>query len=197
MLPPLSLVNWKDAFRRRAKAARAEAARKQPHANAFAANHFVSRLQPKAGSAVAIYHPQGDELDTLPLAEELAQTGIAVLLPVVTGKNEPLVFRLFEKDAPLVEDAYGILVPGLDAPEMRPDVVLCPLLAVRPDGARLGMGGGYYDRTLEKLRSEGPVIAIGYGYSGQVMERFPVGPTDQFLDGFVSEQGFTLFDKRA
>jgi 5-formyltetrahydrofolate cyclo-ligase len=58
------------------------------------------------------------------------------------------------------------------------------------------MGGGYYDRTLASLRQTGEVTAIGYGYADQQMERFPVGPEDQFLDGFASEQGFTSFPPR-
>ncbi|GGY45034.1 5-formyltetrahydrofolate cyclo-ligase [Parvularcula lutaonensis] len=198
MIPPLALnlINFKKVFRERAKQARRLAKQSQPNAARFAATHFMTHLEPPEGSAVALYHPKGDELDTAPLAEALAQAGAAVLLPVVEKKGAPLVFRLFEIDKGLIKGAYGIMEPGPDAPVMRPDMVVTPLLAVRPDGARLGMGGGYYDRTLEKLRSEGDVVAIGYGYAAQMMERFPVEPQDQFLDGFVSEQGFTRFERR-
>lgn len=198
MIPPLALnlINFKKVFRERAKQARRLAAEAQPHAARFAASHLMTRLEPSEGSKVAIYHAKGDELSTAPLAEALAERGVAVLLPVVVGKKEPLIFRLFETDGTLEEGPHGIMQPGEDAPEMRPDLVVTPLLGVRPDGARLGMGGGYYDRTLEALRAEGPVIAIGYGYAAQMMERFPVEPQDQFLDGFVSEQGYQSFDRR-
>lgn len=197
MIPaiPLGLVHWKETFRQRAKAARRDAAQRQPNAGRFAASHFMMRLDPKEGTTVALYHPKGDELDTWPLAEALSKQGVAVLLPVVVQKKAPLIFRLFEIDKPLEKGAYGIMQPPQSAQEMRPDIVVTPLLGVRRDGARLGMGGGYYDRTLETLRREGEVTAIGYGYEAQMMDRFPVGPEDQFLDGFTSEQGFQAFTR--
>lgn len=198
MIPtlPLSIIRFKQVFRERARAARRDAARSQPNAARFAASHFMAQVQPAEGTAIALYHPKGDELETWPLAEALAAAGAPVLLPVVERKGAPLAFRLFEVDRGLVEGPYGIMEPPDTAPAMRPDIVVTPLLAVRPDGARLGMGGGYYDRTLEALRAGGDVLAIGYGYAAQVMERFPVEPGDQFLDGFVSEQGFTRFERR-
>ncbi|MEO1041355.1 MAG: 5-formyltetrahydrofolate cyclo-ligase [Pseudomonadota bacterium] len=196
MLPAMSLVNWKATFRERSKAARRDAATRQPNAARFAATHFMTALEPGEGDNVAIYHAIGDELDTAPLAGELARRGVAVLLPVVVKKKEPLRFRLFEIDKPLEAGAFGILEPRNDAPEMVPNIVVTPLLAVRPDGARLGMGGGFYDRTLESLRNDNGVTAIGYGYQGQMLDRFPVGPTDQFLDGFVSEAGYQAFQRR-
>ncbi|MEE4213154.1 MAG: 5-formyltetrahydrofolate cyclo-ligase [Parvularcula sp.] len=198
MIPalPLSLVHWKKTFRERAKAIRRDAAARQPRAAHFAASHFMTHLRPKEGTKIALYHPIGEELDTAPLAAALGEAGCAVLLPVVMKKNAPLSFRLFEVDRPLERGAYGIMQPPEEAEELTPDVVVTPLLGVRRDGARLGMGGGYYDRTLQSLRRHGGAVAIGYGFSDQLMDRFPVGPEDQFLDGFVSEQGYTAFSRR-
>lgn len=163
----------------------------------MAAAAYFGAVTPEAPSVIALYHPTGDELDTAPLAERLMRQGHAVVLPVVIGKRSPLVFRLFEIDRPLQAGPYGILAPDEDAPVHRPDIVVTPLLAVRKaDGARLGMGGGYYDRTLSALRSEGPVTAIGFGYEAQVMERFPVAPHDVPLNGFISEAGPREFNAR-
>ncbi|MBB4660153.1 5-formyltetrahydrofolate cyclo-ligase [Parvularcula dongshanensis] len=197
MLAPVPLLDWKAVFRKRAKKTRARAALAQPGAAKFAANHFLTALDPQAGSTVALYSPLGDELDTAPLAQALAERGVAVALPVVAAKGQPLTFRLFEVDKPLIEGAYGVREPGPDAPERRPDIVVTPLLAARrADGARLGMGGGYYDRTLAALREDGAVVAVGYGYGDQLTDRFPVAPHDQFLDWFVSERGAVRFDRR-
>jgi 5-formyltetrahydrofolate cyclo-ligase len=196
MIPPLPIANFKQAFREKAKRLRAEAAKMQPDAARFAAGHLMTKLEPKPGLKVAIYHAKDDELATAPLAQALAEAGAAVLLPRVVRKRAPLEFRLFSVDEPLSEGAYGIMEPGPDAEVMTPDIIVTPLLAVRPDGARLGMGGGYYDRTLAALREEQSVLAIGFGYANQQMDRFPVGPEDQFLDGFVSERGYTAFDRR-
>ena len=197
MLAPLPLLDWKAVFRKRAAKVRARAAAAQPGAARFASSKFFEAVQPEAGQAVALYAPIGDEMDTAPLAEALAERGVAVLLPVVTGKNAPLAFRLFEVDKPLVDGPHGTRHPGEDAEARRPDVVVCPLLAAREaDGARLGMGGGYYDRTLAALREDGGVIAVGYGYGDQLTDKFPVAPHDQFLDWFVSERHAIRFEPR-
>ncbi|ADM08629.1 5-formyltetrahydrofolate cyclo-ligase [Parvularcula bermudensis HTCC2503] len=152
---------------------------------------------PDQPSAIALYAPKGQELDTAPLAKRLSERGHAILLPVVTAQDAPLEFRLWEIDRPLVEGRFGIPVPPADSPKRLPQIIVTPLLAVRPDGARLGHGGGYYDRTLSALRTEGPgALAIGYGYEGQVMDRFPVETHDQFLDGFASEVQSRIFPQR-
>ncbi|MEM9989432.1 MAG: 5-formyltetrahydrofolate cyclo-ligase [Pseudomonadota bacterium] len=196
VIAPIPLIDWKAAFRKKAKTAREQAAERQPDAARFAASAFMSCFAPDAPSRIALYHPKGDELDPWPLAERLMQEGHSVLLPVVVGKKKPLIFRLFEVDKPLVEGPYGIMEPGDQADQLTPDIIVVPLLAIRPDGARLGMGGGFYDRTLEALRAERDLLAIGFGYGAQWMERFPVDAHDQFLDGFVSERGAERFDRR-
>ena len=196
MLAPIPLLDWKTVFRRRAKEARARAASGQPNAARFAAANFLDALDPGPGTSVALYAAKGDELDTAPLAKALAERGVAVVLPVVVRKNEPLVFRLFEVDRGLEDGPYGIQQPPADAPERTPDIVVTPLLAAREaDGARLGMGGGYYDRTLAALREAGKVIVVGYGYADQLTGRFPTAPHDQPLDWFVSERGAKRWDR--
>ena len=197
MIAPLPLLDWKTVFRKRAKQARARAALTQPNAGRFAAGHFMDALTPGAEATVALYAAKGDELDTAPLAKALAERGVAVVLPVVTRKGEPLAFRLFEVDRGLEDGPYGIQQPPMGAPERRPDIVVTPLLAAREaDGARLGMGGGYYDRTLAALRAEGSVTVVGYGYAEQLTERFPTGPHDEPLDWFVSERGAKRWARR-
>ncbi|MCK5748872.1 MAG: 5-formyltetrahydrofolate cyclo-ligase, partial [Oricola sp.] len=52
-----------------------------------------------------------------------------------------------------------------------------------------GYGGGYYDRTLEKLRKEGSPLAVGYAYGAQEVDALPLSPLDQPLDWIVTERG--------
>ena len=73
------------------------------------------------------------------------------------------------------------------APIVRPQIVLVPLLAFDAEGGRLGQGGGYYDRTLAALRSDGPVTAIGVGYALQERAQLPMMATDQRLDWILTE----------
>lgn len=196
VIAPVPLLDWKAIFRKRAKAAREAAAAQQSSAANFAATHFMSHFAPKDRATIALYYPHRDELDTWPLTDALMADGHAIVLPVVEGKKQPLTFRLFEVGMTLEDGAYGIKTPPATAETRRPDILVVPLLAVRRDGARLGTGGGYYDRTLSSLRGSGTVTAVGYGYAAQKMERFPVGEHDEFLDGFVSEQGAEQFERR-
>lgn len=195
-IAPLHIVNWKEIFRKRAKEVRKTAATRQPDAGIFSAQHFISQFAPDQPSTIALYFPIGDELDTWPLAEGLLALGHTIALPVILKKGAPLAFRQFTPDSPLIEGAYGTQYPDETAREVTPDIIVTPLLGVRHDGARLGMGGGYYDRTLSAARQDRNVTAIGYGYAAQKMDRFPVDDHDQFLDGFVSEQGAERFTRR-
>jgi 5-formyltetrahydrofolate cyclo-ligase len=71
-----------------------------------------------------------------------------------------------------------------------PRVVLVPLLAFDATGHRLGYGGGYYDRTLERMR----VRAIGIAYAGQEVEELPRGQHDRPLDMILTERGLRRFE---
>jgi len=78
-------------------------------------------------------------------------------------------------------------VPSPDADEMVPDLVLVPMLAFDRQGHRLGYGGGYYDRTIARLREVGDVLAVGLAFSGQVRDELPVEPHDMHLDWIITE----------
>ncbi len=90
-----------------------------------------------------------------------------------------------------------MLTPPEGAPEIEPDVLLVPLLAFDRAGYRLGYGGGFYDRTLEKRRHRGhsggahsghPVLAIGSCFRGPGdRELCRADPFDQHLDWIVTE----------
>ncbi|MEI7547266.1 MAG: 5-formyltetrahydrofolate cyclo-ligase, partial [Actinomycetota bacterium] len=67
-----------------------------------------------------------------------------------------------------------------------PDILLVPLLAFDRRGMRLGYGGGYYDRTLERLRGLKPVIAIGLAFRQQEVAEVPSGSHDQPLDWILT-----------
>ena len=75
------------------------------------------------------------------------------------------------------------------SPEIVPDVLIVPLLAFDSEGYRLGYGGGFYDRTLHKLRGNGTALAVGVGYAAQHVARVPRDEYDQPLDWIITEKG--------
>jgi 5-formyltetrahydrofolate cyclo-ligase len=72
---------------------------------------------------------------------------------------------------------------------MEPEIVIVPLVAFDRRGGRLGYGGGFYDRTLERLRARRATMAIGFAFAVQEAEALPLEETDQPLDLIVTEHG--------
>lgn len=149
----------------------------------------IDALPVPSDAVIGVYWSHGDEMDTGPLMARLVQRGHGVALPVVAAPAAPLVFKTWTPGARLDAGAYGIPAPANDAPLATPTVFVLPLLAFDATGARLGYGGGYYDRTLRALRAHGPVPAIGLGYAGQEMAALPTHGGDEPLDAIVTEQG--------
>ncbi len=149
---------------------------------------FMSHIEISPHAVVAGYWPMGDEFDVRPLMHTLHARGHGCCLPVVTGQGAPLTFREWSPGATLSPAAFGTSVPGGDAPEVTPGVLLVPLLAFDGRGCRLGYGGGFYDRTLARLRAAGgPVLAVGIGFEAQRVEAVPAEATDERLDWLLSE----------
>ena len=142
---------------------------------------------------VATYRATGSEIDPRPLAEWMIAQGLRLALPVVAQRDAPLLFRE-GADGPPTFDALGLPVPPPHAPTLRPDLIFLPLLGFDRAGARLGQGGGYYDRTLAALRAEGPPVrAIGLAFAGQEVPHVPTDALDQSLDGVLTETGYLDF----
>ncbi|MCF8468193.1 MAG: 5-formyltetrahydrofolate cyclo-ligase [Sneathiella sp.] len=182
----LSLSQQKQAQRKAAFATRAniDASGK----GEAAASNFLKNFDALGGEILSLYWPLGDELDTKPLLHRLHELGVACALPVVEKKDQPLMFRKWELDTVLEPGNFNVLIPTKTAPELTPTIVLAPLLAFDARGYRLGYGGGFYDRTLEKLRKEGRCMAAGYAYAGQEVAKVVTDSYDQRLDWIVTEE---------
>jgi 5-formyltetrahydrofolate cyclo-ligase len=87
-----------------------------------------------------------------------------------------------------VPGTFGAPVPKA-GDWMVPQILIVPLVAFDLRGGRLGYGGGFYDRTLQALRAQGPVLAIGFAFAAQQTDDLPLEPTDQPLDMIVTEAG--------
>ena len=145
-----------------------------------------------AGATVSGFWPYLSEIDVLGLLEALVGKGLTACLPVVVEMNAPLVFRQWAPGDEIEPGKWNIPVPLSSAHEVEPDILLVPLLAFDRFGYRLGYGGGFYDRTLEKLRAKGNVSAIGVAYAGQEVEAVVRGVNDQPLDAVLTEREYFI-----
>jgi 5-formyltetrahydrofolate cyclo-ligase len=144
--------------------------------------HFpleLARLSPVAG-----YWPVGGEIDPRPLLAALAKAGRAIALPRMQTRAGPARFFAWSGEA-LSADAFGVPSPPPSAEELRPMLILTPLLAFDRAGHRLGQGGGHYDRILSFHRAHG-AIAVGLAYAEQEMSAVPAGVHDALLDWVIT-----------
>ncbi len=169
-------------------------------------NEIVSKASSKSGDLLAGYIVQlvktfpkaytvsgylsiGNEIETLPSLNALADAGYQTCLPVVLGRGCPLGFRAWTDGDLLERGPLKTRHPIYDAPDIAPDILLVPLLAYDLRGYRLGWGGGFYDRTLGAYQTEGrPVIAIGIGYDNQKIDQVPSDAFDMVMDWIVTEK---------
>jgi 5-formyltetrahydrofolate cyclo-ligase len=133
------------------------------------------------------YFPVRSEFDCLPLVRRMAEDGWRIALPVVTP-NAPLEYHEWKFGARMENGPFGIPQP-VDGEVLSPTAVLVPLLAFDRHCFRLGYGGGHYDRALETLRGQHPVIAIGLAFDSQEVAEVPVCSYDQQLDWILTPSG--------
>ena len=143
-------------------------------------------------SNIGIYYAINGEADTLKLIEFLWSNNQNAFLPVMNHNG--LLFGNFAPNSDLNENTYGIPEPELtkdnqvSANEL--DVVFVPLVAFDQNGYRLGMGGGYYDRTFEKKLKDKNLttpLLIGLAYEFQKQDNLVYQPWDVPLDMVVTE----------
>jgi 5-formyltetrahydrofolate cyclo-ligase len=146
----------------------------RPDERAFAARSLAEWLEGRwaRGAVVASYRAIGLELDPSP-----ATPGAA--LPWFADRDSPMRFR---RGPPVERGPWGIPQPPDDAPEVIPDVVLVPCLAVSPAGDRLGRGGGHYDRWSASLPRRQSVMLVGVAWWVQLIGHIPREPHDLRLD---------------
>lgn len=149
-----------------------------------------------AGRVVALYDPIRTEIDPRPAVAGAAGR-LVLAMPVISGPGQPLMFREWTPGAAMTTGPFGVAVPA-SGRWCDPEILIVPMLAFDAGGYRLGYGGGFYDRTLERLRGRGArVLAIGIAYGAQRADSLPRDATDQPLDAVVTEAGLYRFDGAA
>jgi len=159
---------------------RAEAAARDPDAALRLAARFPMRLFERYGPVVAGYVAIGSEIDPAPLLERLRSAGAEVALPRMEADGA-LSFRCALGGA-LEKGPFGVRQPPADARELRPSLILAPVLAFDARGVRLGYGKGYYDRAIAALRAKGRAFYLGLAYAQQQADVVPAERHDIPLD---------------
>ncbi len=156
----------------------------QQEASAKVLEKFKGILSLKKPNKIALYLPFDGELETASLIAHCWQVNIPVFLPALDpSKKGSLLFFLYTPNTPMRLNQFSIKEPDFTeqppCPLSQLDIIFMPLVAFDSFGQRLGMGGGFYDRTLaqEDLSQKMP-LRVGLAHDCQHVEKLPVEPWD-------------------
>ena len=147
---------------------------------------------------LALYLPTDGEIDPRPLLREAQRRGKAVYLPVLKPwPRTRMVFQRLRPGEMLIANRFGIAEPRNNPAWQRPtwtlDLVLLPLVGFDAQGGRLGMGGGFYDRSLAYLRMRKnwhmPTL-LGLAHECQRVEELAMASWDVPLQATVTDKAW-------
>ena len=132
------------------------------------------------------YFPSNFEIDDLKILEMMEKKNFNVSLPVIKENNQ-MNFLKWSRNDPLKINKFGIPEP-ISSKIIDPDILLVPLVSFDSELNRLGYGGGFYDRYIEKIEKVKKVIKIGLAFSYQKMKKVPIDKFDKKLDFIITEK---------
>jgi 5-formyltetrahydrofolate cyclo-ligase len=158
---------------------------------------FIALPEYAAANTAMWYLDVRSEVRTRHQLGEALVSGKKIVVPYCTiddsGANKLGLWHLTGMDE-LVKGTWSILEPprerwGDPGKEVDPrelDLVMVPGVGFSRDGARMGNGQGYYDRLLDRVRPEAPLIALAY--ECQLFAELPVSPHDVYMDKVITEK---------
>ena len=144
---------------------------------------------------VGFYWPVQGEVSPLPIIEELLSGGSRCFLPIVSvnTKERKLTFKEYTSDSQLTENRFHISEPenGEEITIDQLDLVFLPCACVDEVGHRIGMGMGFYDKTLEESAAQQELIALAYDF--QIIKSCFPEKQDIPVNGLITPSGFSSF----
>ena len=142
----------------------------------------LALIEAQNAQHIALYVSFDGEISTEKLIKTLWAQGKQVYLPVLHPFNpNHLLFLRYLPDTPMLKNKFGIWEPKLNVQSVLPleelDILFTPLVAFDKQGNRLGMGGGFYDRTLQNWRNSS-FIPVGLAHQCQQVEQLPTEEWD-------------------
>ena len=142
----------------------------------------LALIEERNAQHIALYVSFDGEISTDKLIKILWAQGKQVYLPVLHPFNpNHLLFLRYLPDTPMLKNKFGICEPKLNVQNVLPldelDILFTPLVAFDKQGNRLGMGGGFYDRTLQHWQKTS-FIPVGLAHQCQQVEQLPTEAWD-------------------
>ena len=152
---------------------------------------LIKKKFKKKSLSLSSYYPSSYEVNTTKLFEMKVLENFKILLPIIKKNNE-MHFYQWKKNDVLKINKFGMVEPAILSGRIVPDIMLVPLLAYDNLNNRLGYGGGFYDRYLNKyLRKHDNILTIGIAFSFQKHHKIPVLNYDVKLNYILTEKGIS------
>ena len=142
-----------------------------------------------------LYYPMNNEIEPFEFVKYFEDRHIVMSLPVVDMAKKSMLFRKWSPEDKLKIGSLGNLEPTYDKNIILPQMMIVPMLMFDRKFFRLGYGGGYYDKSIIKLKKHFQkekkfFITIGLSYSEQEIDQVPYENHDMNLDYIVTEKEF-------
>ncbi len=138
------------------------------------------------GKIIGGYYPYNYEVDAIKILEKFETLNYKVSLPKIK-KNSQMDFFYWSRKDSLIINKYGIPEPSSNK-VVYPNILLVPLVAFDKNFNRIGYGGGFYDRYINKIKMIKKIVTIGLAYSFQKVKEIPVNEHDIKLDFIVTNE---------
>jgi 5-formyltetrahydrofolate cyclo-ligase len=203
--PSPSAQAARQAYRRQLKTARDQLSTSEQTSAAYdLVDQVMAQPEVQQAETLAAYFSFGSELNTEPLLQALLDAGKRIALPVLHPFTPGHLLMLhYDSNTRLVDNRFGIPEPALRCPDVVPftdiNCLLTPLVGFDAVGNRLGMGGGFYDRTLTGWhQGRYPSLSVfGLAHDCQFVEALPTEPWDVPLPGVITPSRCWRFKPKA
>ena len=132
------------------------------------------------------YYPTNYEIDDLEILNYFFKKGSTISLPKIKKRSQMEFYKWYKND-PLLINKYGIPEPVTNN-RVYPDILFIPLVAFDKELNRLGYGGGFYDRYIQKISKIKKVVKVGLAFSFQKLKKIPTNKHDKKLDIIITEK---------
>lgn len=199
----MTSTDTRNALRHELRARRQElSSAEQTHAAHQLITHLVAMRLYRVSRRIAVYLPNDGEIDPVPLMARIWKTGKTCYLPVLSRlRHDRLWFAPFTQETPLAANRFGILEPvtsprtWVRAHEL--DLILMPLVGFDAQGNRLGMGGGFYDKSLAHLQHRRlwrkPHL-IGLAHDFQRVKKLDARPWDVPMQAVATDHSVYIME---
>ena len=149
-------------------------------------NNILHEIDFSKKKIIGGYYPINFEIDCLQILNKFYSEGHSISLPIIT-KDRQMDFYIYEIYNPLTINSLGIPQP-IKSKKVYPDILFVPIVAFDKYRNRIGYGGGFYDRYLEKIFKKKNCVIIGLAFSFQKVNKIKIEKFDKKLDLILTEK---------